>query len=647
MAHLDIPSPNYLTENPLTSRLEIPNQIDLPTPPITPQLDKNALASLPENPSLDGAGIEIKRGRVAVLKITDTSNDSGGSSSSTYKAPTTKSIFGPGFSANKQRLGSEDLGVGIANTNIAAHGAASKPPTGNAPRPPNNYGGSDTKKSRSKAKAKKAVVKPTLPPSVTIPEAFITLLANTKVKTLFPKITGDIKLIESRYRVDHRKPIPGHTLNLLRDNVPRIIEFFGTVKLHAYSGQHADIIINHDNTIRLQSRNLAVLNGKQDIMGFATTMFSLEKNLLELKIRIESRWIEINRTSSLSKTHPLIIAGEWVGPGVQKNVAIELLPRRLFVITSISLNNIWLDDQLYCDIEDFEAGIVNVARGGFFKEQLHVTDLKCFEERTMALTLEIEKKCPFAQHFGIIGRGEGIVWKAAHPLGKDPRMWIKSKGPDFAVIKTDQLPVPMPKAIANVEAMIERTRQFAYATTTEPRLQQMWNVLKLEHLLPMDKKNMKKFMQWVADDILLEEKRRMKECNVDRLYLEKCIRWMAEIWYEQRLNEYEKLQASHSALKTAQVEGNVMGFAGQDIQMQPETEGIEVTAAKGGTISERAKRTNGGRGQHKLFTTQLIYIRTLARLTWSGYRGGGFLNGGVARILALGSGAGRGGHGGG
>ncbi|PVH78465.1 hypothetical protein DL98DRAFT_354271, partial [Cadophora sp. DSE1049] len=357
---------------------------------------------------------------------------------------------------------------------------------------------------------------------------------DSKASTLFPKITGNLDIIESRYRVDNRKPNRDRAVNILRDEVTRLIRFIGTVKLH---GQHADIVINPNNTIRLQSRNKPVLDESHDIMGFAKTMFTLENNLLQLKQKIEGRWLELNRNGKLSETHPLVIAGEWVGPGIQKNVALDDLPRKYFVITSISLNNFWLDDQLYADIEDEDAGIVHVARGGLFSEELDVTDLESCQERMMAVALEVEKTCPFSKSFGIMGRGEGIVWKATQPLCKDPRMWVKTKGPDFAVTRTADLPKPMAKA--NTTALgddtIERTRQFAYATTTEPRLQQIWQVMKLEYAMPMDKSSKKKFIQYVSDDILREEKQRVKACKVDEQYLMKCIRWMAELWYDQRL----------------------------------------------------------------------------------------------------------------
>ena len=564
MTQPDTPSVEEVTKNPF--QLQEAGKATLPTPPITPQLSMTA-------PATASGGKKI--GKAAVLKITDTTNKSRNGSSSNYKVPTTKSVTG--FSAKNKQPVVKKMGTG----NGRGDSSSSK----NTFAPKHNQTSNTNPgpgKSKAKSKAKKAAPAPALPQApIVIPKAFITTFSGKKAPTLFPKITSDLALIESRYRVDNRKPNRDRAVNVLRDDVTKFIRYIGTVKLH---GQHADIVINPDNTIRLQSRNRPVLDESQDISGFAKTMFNLEKNILQLKQRIEGRWMELNRKEELSGTDPLVIAGEWVGPGIQKNVALDELPRKYFVITSISLNIFWLDDQLYADIEDEDAGIVHVGRGGFFSEELDVTDLESCQERMLAVALEVEKTCPFSQSFGIMGRGEGIVWKATQPLGNDPRMWVKTKGPDFAVTRTADLPKPVAKGTAALldDEMIERTRQFAYATTTEPRLQQLWQVMELEYAMPMDKTSKKKFMQYVSDDILREEKSRIKACMVDEQYLIKCIRWMAELWYDQRLHEISRWQAASMQLEGGAVQSTGLGSNDGGRQLQPETKGVGVTGVENG-----------------------------------------------------------------
>ncbi|KAK0120142.1 hypothetical protein ONS95_011549 [Cadophora gregata] len=530
---------------------------NLVTLPSTSQLSMNTLA-------VDFGG--KKKDKVATLKNKNTSNSLNHSSANNIKVPTTTPGHGHTPPANSQPKAVQGMDTSNKRHNPGVFHQANNSSTRNA-------------KGKPKSKSKTPIMAPPAP--VIVPETFITSFPDSKASTLFPKITGDLNLIESRYRVDNRKPNRDRAVNVLRDEVTRLIRFTGTVKLH---GQHADVVINPNNTIRLQSRNKPALDEKHDIMGFAKTMFGLEKNLLRLKQRIEGRWMELNRNKKLSETHPLIIAGEWVGPGIQKNVALDGLPRKYFVITSISLNNFWLDDQLYADIEDEDAGIVHIARGGFFLEELDVTDLATCQQRMMAVALEVEKTCPFSKTFGIIGRGEGVVWKAAQPLGMDPRMWVKTKGPDFVVTRTADLPKPIAKADITVlgDDMIERTRQFAYATTTEPRLQQVWQVMKLEYAMPMDKSSKKRFMQYVSDDILREEKQRIKACKVDEQYLTKCIRWMAEIWYDQRLDDLLRWQAASMQLEASPTQRNGLGSNEGSEQLPPESKGLEVISGEDG-----------------------------------------------------------------
>lgn len=85
-----------------------------------------------------------------------------------------------------------------------------------------------------KCKGKKSKAKAKLPP-VPVPASFITSMpAKPKPTTLFPRIAGDLKDIESRYRMDHKdyhlwKASKGE-VRVLRKGVTRLIEFVGTVK---------------------------------------------------------------------------------------------------------------------------------------------------------------------------------------------------------------------------------------------------------------------------------------------------------------------------------------------------------------------------------------------------------------------------------
>jgi hypothetical protein len=241
-----------------------------------------------------------------------------------------------------------------------------------------------------------------------------------RASTLFPKVTG--KCDEFVFNIERLRSLSESFSKL------ETISLVGTVKLH---GAHADIVIQSDNTITIQSRNqprLSVENNK-DVNGVAAFLLPQRDTILDLKARIFARFLELNPGEKVDAC-PLIIAGEWIGPGIQKKVAINELPAKVFVIISININDTWQDDELFADIHIDEKGIYNISRAGFFRHTLLLNDIESSLKSLQPMTDAVEKECPFAKTFGITGRGEGIVWKALQP-SKDTNFWLKVKGPLF------------------------------------------------------------------------------------------------------------------------------------------------------------------------------------------------------------------------
>ncbi|ESZ92349.1 hypothetical protein SBOR_7259 [Sclerotinia borealis F-4128] len=238
----------------------------------------------------------------------------------------------------------------------------------------------------------------------------------TANNTLYPKISGKPKnlLVEfSKYqRTSKTRRVTSISLT-------------GTVKLH---GTHGDILIRTDNTVQLQSRNGEVTTAL-DSYRFLDFVQAAQTEILDLKERLHARFLKLNPRAKLLDEHPLIIAGEWIGPKIQKDVAVSALPERYFVIISVSINGEWQPDELYSDIENESVCIVNISRGGFFHETILLKDPQPALAKMQALADAVEEECPFAKAFGIIGLGEGIVWKPAAPLCHEAKYWIKLKGP--------------------------------------------------------------------------------------------------------------------------------------------------------------------------------------------------------------------------
>lgn len=90
-------------------------------------------------------------------------------------------------------------------------------------------------------------------------------------------------------------------------------------------------MIDCNKTITIQSRNVIGLTptGK-DVYGVAAALEPLGNQILELRDKYHTRFRELNPSVGIQEEYHTIIAGEWIGPGVQKNVAISNLPQKYF-----------------------------------------------------------------------------------------------------------------------------------------------------------------------------------------------------------------------------------------------------------------------------------------------------------------------------
>lgn len=340
--------------------------------------------------------------------------------------------------------------------------------------------------------------------------------------TLYPKITTHISEVVKNLKDLHRDPIdPERDVKL--DPIPII----GTVKLH---GTHADILIYSDDRIVFQSRNIVGLQVAKDNAGFATTMSQKTKALLRLRDLFVARFTQINPDTLVDQSQPVLIAGEWIGQSIQKDVAISQLSKR-FVIISVNINGQWQRDSDYGGIALPNHDIYNISRAGNFNRTLYVGDPQRTIDELETLTEQIAKHCPFAATFGIDGEGEGIVWKPAlAPYNPNSDLWFKTKGgrfkPTFA-----RAPRQSPE---RAEQSREVAARVAEIWTSEQRLEQSLEYMR-EHGIQRTKKGMGPFLKWVQNDIAVEEKGYIAEHEVDLPMLRIEVAKLAKPWYTARL----------------------------------------------------------------------------------------------------------------
>lgn len=179
-------------------------------------------------------------------------------------------------------------------------------------------------------------------------------------------------------------------------SLPPILDIEGTVKLH---GMHADLVFDlsglptsgynskavndvsaldavlalSESTaqpgpvvsplqVKFQSRN-RICDPELNQHGWPKNIASVPDALVYIRDRVLARYVSKNPSIPLNTAHPLIIAGEWIGPKVQKDVGVSQLSAR-FVIISIQINGNWQNDADYSDIEATKANVYSIFRSG-------------------------------------------------------------------------------------------------------------------------------------------------------------------------------------------------------------------------------------------------------------------------------------------
>ena len=228
----------------------------------------------------------------------------------------------------------------------------------------------------------------------------------------------------------------------------------------------------------------------------------------------------------------VIIAGEWCGAGIQKGVAINQL-KRMFVVVSICVNGMWVDDRAYADVvgeEEEEVWIFHVAKGGWFERVVDLGDVRGSEREMEEVTERVVGVCPFAKKgFGVEGVGEGIVWKVRGWEG-DARFWCKTKGERWAVSSSHKLGGEGGKG----ENLMG---EFAKAVVLEGRLEQGWGELREEE---RKAKGFGGFLKWLEKDVLAEEGLEMERLGIGQAGLGQAIAGVAKPWFWRRVEEYKR-----------------------------------------------------------------------------------------------------------
>lgn len=288
-------------------------------------------------------------------------------------------------------------------------------------------------------------------------------------------MTYDVGLIENEQPIHHFNDLP-------------TLVFSGTVKLH---GKNAAVCGEGDE-LWAQSRTGKLGAGLNEFYIF------FNENQEDFKKLIK----EIRLDNNIPSSYCIALFGEWVGPGVQKNVGISKIEDKAFFMFGIQVvpddrtkTPFWLD---VADYSSTNAQINNIYDYQTFLRHVDFSDHKKAFNELMDITSNVENECPVSKSFGINNSiGEGIVW-TGHYLGELLR--FKVKGDKHAgKAKVKKLSIEDEGRLNEINVVVNQI-------TPVWRLDQiLTNTFNLNDGGSLDKKRMGEYIKNIGKDIEDEE----------------------------------------------------------------------------------------------------------------------------------------------
>lgn len=295
-------------------------------------------------------------------------------------------------------------------------------------------------------------------------------------------------------------------------NEQSVVNYRPKVKLH---GTNAAVQVHTDGTIVCQSRE-SIITPQSDNAGFA-------------------RWVESNKEPWMEAAG-YILYGEWCGPGIQKNVAISQIPRKIFAV--FAARPIHNPNFLVIEPEELSLlvyGITDVYVLPWYNEGIKVDWAQSSEELTKNVdtinqwVMAVEANDPWVEEkFGVKGTGEGLVFypTSFEHLGftNYSNLVFKAKGEKHKNI-ADAKPAQVDASTAaSVDA-------FVAMVLTEARLEQGATKVSPDGALTYDMKNTGKFVTWVSADVEKETQDELAASNLTFKQVQKSIGDKARAWY--------------------------------------------------------------------------------------------------------------------
>jgi RNA ligase len=264
---------------------------------------------------------------------------------------------------------------------------------------------------------------------------------------------------------------------------PDELEFHGTVKIH---GTNITIVYTSPETWTIHSRHRQLFPSNDLYSCYATLS---QAPLHELAAQV----------SAIHPWKQLLLAGEWAGKGIQKHVGVCHLPH-LYTIFNLKIDGNWHDIRTFQSVSLPANRIFNICDFRTYTLTVRMTsleDVRRADNQMVACVEEIDVKCPVAEKFDILGKGEGIVF-TAFPCNPSPQLRnFKIKGPSFQMVNSSKISHLPTETAAKISAFVE------YAVS-DARLDQGMEYL-AEMGIPVEGRSTGKYISWVVRDVLKEE----------------------------------------------------------------------------------------------------------------------------------------------
>lgn len=320
-----------------------------------------------------------------------------------------------------------------------------------------------------------------------------------------------------------------------------VVTYRAKVKLH---GTNAAVQILPDGTVLAQSRT-GIITPENDNAGFARWVKANEEAWRETA-KLETLAGEIRYVG-------FIFYGEWIGPGIQKGVAVSEIPRKSFAVFAMRVlgKDGTGDDTLMIEPRHLEMYIkgldgkhnipdtyilpwyTDTCHHGCdtrVTKELNVDWKHTDEQLTQTIApindwvAAIEANDPWVEEtFGVKGTGEGLVF---YPVSKPhlgfesfQNLCFKAKGEKHKNIKTAAPAQVNPETAASVDAFVE-------LVLTPARLEQGATAVG-----GFDLKFTGKFVQWITGDIQKECGDEMAASNLEWKQIQKPLADKARTWY--------------------------------------------------------------------------------------------------------------------